>query len=314
MVMPSVGLRRLGPWQLPPIGLGAMPFSWQSMLDARERAVETIHAALDHGLRLIDTANRYLPDPLSPGHNEALVAEALATWRGNREEVVVASKAGIIWNPDMSEQRDATRDGLRRAAEASAQALNTAVIDLYYLHRLAPEPSVAKQVENLLGLKKDGLAREVGLSNVTAQELEVALDVGGTADDGGVAAVENEFSPRFRDNADVMVLAERANIAFVAWSPLGGIDRVQSVARQYPEFAEIGACHGATAHQIALAWILQLAGNTFCIPGATKPSTVRSSATALGIELTEDEVSRLSSTVPEGTSQYPDDVPRPSLR
>ena len=296
--------------------MGTMPLSWQHMLDRRDLSIEAIHVALDCGVRLFDTSSRYLPDPLSKGHNESLVAEALASWAPiaqRRSEIVVATKGGIVWNEDRSEDRIASRDGLRRAAEASAKALKADQIDLYYLHRLAPSLSVTEQVENLVALKQDGLVKEVGLSNVTAEELRVALDVAGGPATGGIVAVENEYSPAYRGDSDVIALAQSRDIAFVAWSPLGGVDRVKDVGARYEAFEQVAEAHSVSVQRVTLAWLLGLSPNIACVVGFSRPQTARDSVAALNLRLSQTELELLSSTVPEGTSQYPDDVPRPSL-
>jgi aryl-alcohol dehydrogenase-like predicted oxidoreductase len=308
---------RIGDRDVSRIGMGTMPLSWQHMLGRRDLSIEAIHVALDCGVRLLDTSSRYLPDPRSKGHNESLVAEALASWPSigqHRSEIVVATKGGIVWNVDGSEDRVGTRDGLRRAAEASARALNTDQIDLYYLHRLAPSPSMAEQVENLVALKEDGLVKEVGLSNVTADELKVGLDVAGGPAAGGIAAVENEYSPIYRGDPDVIALTRSHAIPFVAWSPLGGVDRFKDVGSRYEAFAQVAAAHEVSVQRVTLAWLLALSPNVACIPGFSRPETARDSVAALSLRLSEFERDLLSSTVPEGTSQYPDDVPRPPLR
>lgn len=216
--------RRLGDFRVHPVGLGAMPLSWEGMLDHRDRALQTVHAALDAGVTHVDSANIYSPRWDAMGHNEALVAEALRTWSGDASTVVVASKAGIVLTEDGG-VRDASADGLRRACEASLTALDRDVVDVYYLHRAEPGRPYAEQVANLLALREAGLVRHVAVSNVTPQMLDVALEVAGGPDDGGVVAVQNEFSPRFRRHAEVVQTCERHGIAFVPWSPFGGADR-----------------------------------------------------------------------------------------
>lgn len=306
-------LRRLGDLRVHPVGLGVMPLSWEGMLDHRDRALQTVHAALDAGVTHLDTANIYSPSWDAMGHNEALVAEALRTWSGDASTVVVASKAGIVLTADGG-TRDASADGLRRACEASLTALGRDVVDVYYLHRAEPGRPYAEQVANLLALQDAGLVRHVAVSNVTPRMLEVALQVGGGPDDGGVVAVQNEFSPRFREHAEVVDTCARTGIAFVPWSPFGGADRASEVGSRYADFAEVAVAHDVSAHQVALAWLLSLSPTVLPIPGSTRPSTIRDSVAAASLALSDEERSRLSATAPEGSSQYPDDEPVPPLR
>lgn len=272
--------RTLGPWTIPPIGLGAMPMAWEPMLDHRDRAIATVHAALDAGIELFDTANVYAPSWDRVGHGEQLLAEAIRSWSGDTTGVVVASKAGLELGPD-GFVRNASADHLRAACEASLEALGTDCIDLYYLHWPARSPSFAIQVENMLALQSAGLVRSVGLSNVNASQLDVAIEVGGPASDGGIIAVQNEYSPRYRNDSDVIGQTASAGIAYLPWSPFGGADRAHDVGTQYSAFADVADIHGVSVHQVALAWHLQLSPNVIAIPGCTRPETILDCASAL---------------------------------
>lgn len=306
--------RVLGPsLTVPAIGLGTMPMSWEPMLDHRDRAVATVHAALDAGIRLFDSANIYAPSRDRVGYGEQLVAEAIRSWPGDTSNVVVASKAGIEMKPDGG-VRNATRDHLRAACEASLESLDMDCIDLYYLHWPARSPSFASQVENMFALRSAGLVRSVGLSNIDRSQLAVALEIGGSVFDGGIVAVQNEFSPRYRENEDVIHLCAEAGIAYLPWSPFGGTDRARDVRTQYSAFAEVADIHGVSVYQVTLAWHLRMSPAVIAIPGCTRPDTILDCAKALKLKLTNEEFDVLNATVPEGTSQYPSDEPAPSLR
>lgn len=305
--------RRLGDFRVHPVGLGTMPLSWESMLGDRDRAIATVHAALDAGVTHLDTANIYAPSWDAVGHNEALVAEALRSWSGEASRVVVATKGGIVLTEDGG-SRDASRDGLRRACEASLAALGVDVIDVYYLHRADPSRTYAEQVANLVALREAGLVRHVAVSNVSPDMLAVALEVAGGPADGGVVAVQNEFSPRYRAHPGVLLTCAEHDIAFVPWSPFGGADRASDVGSQYAVFAEVAEQHGVSAHRVALAWLLSLTPTVVPIPGSTRPATIIDSAAAADLRLSDDELARLGAAEPEGSSQYPDDQPDPPLR
>ncbi|WP_336922219.1 aldo/keto reductase [Aquipuribacter sp. SD81] len=311
--MSDVSTRRLGDRQVFPVGLGAMPLSSADLVQDRDRAVATVHAALDAGVTHVDTALIYAPSPDQAGHNEALVAEALRTWGGDASQVLVASKAGLRAGPD-GVVRDASRDGLRRMCEQSLAALGRDQVDVYYLHRHDPALPYAEQVANLLALRDAGLVRQVAVSNVTPEMLEVALDVAGGPDDGGVVAVQNEFSPRFRRDPGVMTTCEERGIAFVPWSPFGGASQAAEVGSRYAPFAEVAEAHGVSAHQVALAWLRALSPAVVPIPGSSRPATIEDSVGAARLALTPEDVERLSATRPEGSSQFPDDEPAPPLR
>jgi aryl-alcohol dehydrogenase-like predicted oxidoreductase len=311
--------REIADLSVHPIGLGCMPLSDPAMLGERPRALATVHAALDSGMTLLDTADIYAPDGAHFGHNEVLVGEAVRSWAGSsadRDRIVLATKGGItrtsgpdgdIWG------RAATPEALGTAARASAERLGVEVIDLYYLHRLDPAVPFDEQVEGLAGVRVDGIARHIGLSNVTLAQLDRALELVGGPERGGIVAVQNEFSPRYRRDSDVLARCAERGIAFLPWSPLGGAAQAAGVGSRYAAFAEVAAERGVAPQQVALAWLLSLAPQVIPIPGSTRPATARSSAAAADLELTAEELGRLSATVPEDASVFPDDTAPPPM-
>lgn len=302
-----------------PIGLGCMPLSDAAMLSERPRALATVHAALDSGVTLLDTADIYAPDGAQFGHNEVLVAEAVRAWSASsedRDRLVVATKGGItraagpdgdVWG------RAGTPEALGAAARASAARLGVDVIDLYYLHRLDPAVPLDEQVGGLAAVRSDGVARHIGLSNVTLAQLDRALALVGGPEQGGIVAVQNEFSPRYRVDADVLVRCTERGIAFLPWSPLGGANRAGDIGSRYAAFAQVAAAHGVAAQQVALAWLLALGPGVIPIPGSTRPATARSSAAAASLVLSPEEIAQLSATPPEDASVFPDDTPPPPM-
>ena len=302
-----------------PIGLGCMPLSGKSMLAERPRALATVHAALDSGMTLLDTADIYAPDGARFGHNESLVAEALRTWGGSesdRERVVVATKGGItrVAGPDGDVWgRAGSSEALGAAARASAARLGVDVIDLYFLHRLDPSVSYDEQIGGLAQVQADGVARRIGLSNVTLAQLDRALELVGGPEAGGIVAVENEFSPRYRRDADVLSRCTERGIVFLPWSPLGGAHEAGELGSRYAPFADVAAARGVPAQQVALAWLMALGPTVLPIPGSTRPATARSSAEAADLVLSADEVARLSATPAEDASVFPDDLPAPPM-
>lgn len=308
--------RRVGQWNVSPICLGTMPISWAPMVDHREQAIATIHAALDAGVTLLDSANIYAPSWDQTGYSERLVSEALESWDApakDKSNIIVATKGGIIVTAEGG-RRDASYEHLREACIASIKALSTDKIDLYYLHWPASTPSFETQVENMMRLQQEKLVTSVGFSNISAAQLEVALDVGGSVEQGGIVAVQNEFSPRYRANEDMIDLTAHNGIAYFPWSPFGGADRAHQMGSQYAPFSEIGSKHGVSAYQIALAWLLKRSPNIIHIPGSTRPETISDSVGATNVRLSDAEFKQLSETIPEGTSQYPSNKPAPPLR
>jgi aryl-alcohol dehydrogenase-like predicted oxidoreductase len=312
MTLPT---RTIGDLHVSAVGLGCMPMSFEDMVDHRERAIQTIHRALDLGITLIDTANIYAPTWDTVGHNERLVAEALRCYTGPADLrlVLVTTKGGLTRGPGESWGRDSSRAGLRTACEASVDALGVDTIDLYQHHRHDPVFTYRDQMLALAELKADGLVRRVGISNANRAELEIALDVLGDPADGGLVSVQNEWSPRFRGDADVLDRCTELGIAFLPWSPLGGSTQAREVGSHYAEFAAVGDELGASAQEAVLAWLLATTPAMIPIPGATKPATVDSIVRALGVSLSPQQKERLDATQAEMASMYPDDLPRSPL-
>jgi len=280
------GLRRsIGGTQVHPIGLGAMPMSVEGRPE-EERSARTIHAALDAGVTLVDTADVYALDESELGHNEELIGRAL---QGRRDEVVLATKGGLV-RRGTDWPHDARPEQLRAACEASLRRLRTDRIDLYQLHRPDPDVPFAESVGALKELQDAGKVRWVGLSNVHVAQLEEAL---GIVD---VAAVQNELSLAYLDpigKGEVAACAERG-IAFLAWSPLGGIKDAARVGGANPAVREAADRHGVSPQRVTLRWLLSLSDTMVPIPGASRPETIRDSAQAPALGLSEEELGAIS--------------------
>jgi aryl-alcohol dehydrogenase-like predicted oxidoreductase len=298
-----------------------MNVSWTggTALDPKTRAesaIPGIHAALDAGVTLLDTADIYAPTWNTMGHNERFVAEALASWSGSAEQkakVVVATKAGIARRPGEVWGRNGSLDYLLRAAEASAARLGVDRIQLWQHHRLDPSLTFETQVENLFLLRESGIVDQIGVSNYNAQELEIAIKIGGTPAQGGVVSVQNELSPRYRNDLDVLEICERNGIAFLPWSPLGG-SRNKAELGAGSVFEAIAAERGVSHYVVALAWLLRLSPVIIPIPGATRVESVVDSASAVDFELTDSEFAEINSALPESVAVSPELSPHPPLR
>lgn len=286
------------------------------MVDERERAVDTIHAAIDAGITLLDTANIYAPSWDAVGHNEALVAEAIRTYTGpaSLTDLLVTTKGGITRSDGEIWGRDSTSDALVRACEDSLTELGVDIIDLYQHHRHDPSLTYLQQMQALQSLKERNLVRRIGLSNVTAEELDLAITELGSAADNGIVSVQNELSPRYRADLDVLDRCEKEGIAFLPWSPLGGATHAKDVGSRFAAFAEVAQEVNASAQEVTLAWLLRMSPVIIPIPGATKPATIDSMIRSLDVQLSDDQFARLQSTEPEHTSMYPEDQPRSPLR
>jgi len=294
-------MRTLGDTTSFPIGLGCMPMSDRRMIDHRERAIRTIHAALDEGVTLLDTANVYAPDAQRFGHNEQLVAEALRHYSGPRP--LVATKGGLTRGPGETWGRAAGRGALMSAAIASAKRLEVDIIDLYYLHRADPAVHFDDQIAGLVAIKEAGVARQIGVSNVDATMLQRAIDIAGGPSDAGIVAVQNERSPAHRADGEVLDMCTRHGIAYLPWSPLSGADL----------FAADAARLGVSPQRLTLAWLLSQSPVVIPIPGSTRPETILDSIAAARLVLTEEQIHDLSARPHADRSTYPDNEPKPPM-
>ena len=264
------------------VGFGGMPLSTSGRPEAAQ-AVRVLHAALDGGMTLIDTADVYCLDDDDIGHNERLIARALSEWSGDRDEIVVATKGGLR-RPGGRWERDARPDRLKSACEASLRALGVETIDLYQLH--APDPAVPLEdsAGALADLLAEGKIRAVGLSNVSVEEIDRARQV------VPVTSVQNRLNPFFREalTGGVVEHTEREGIGFLAYSPVGG-GRLNRKLPDHPVVARIASKHGASPHAVVLAWVLARADNIIVIPGARTVEHAEDSITAAGLRLTAED-------------------------
>jgi aryl-alcohol dehydrogenase-like predicted oxidoreductase len=276
--------RALGDAQVFPIGLGGMPLSVRGRPD-EDRAIRTIHAALDAGVNLIDTADAYCLGEADFGHNERLIAKAL---RGRRDGVLVATKGGHT-RPRGAWELDGRPEYIRSACEASLRALETDVIDLYQFHRPDPDVPYAESIGAFKQLRDEGKVRWVGVSNANVEQLEEAL---GIVD---VVSVQNELALDFTSplaKGEVAFAGERG-LAFLPWSPLGGIGNADENAAVAP-VARVAEAHGVSPQRVVLAWLLALSPAVIPIPGSSRPETIADSAAAAELELSEAEIAAIS--------------------
>ena len=286
--MTTMPTRRLGGLQVSAIGLGEMPMSLAGRPDEAQ-SVRTIHAALDAGVTLIDTADAYCIDESEVGHGERLVARALSAWPGDRDRVLVATKGGHT-REGGEWYLDGRPEHLRQACEASLRALGVEAIGLYQFHRPDPKVPFAESVGAMAELKAAGKVRLVGLSNVSVDQIKQARQL------VQVASVQNEFSPRFRRSEGELAFCAAEGIAFLPWSPLGGIGRGRDLGGRHRVFGEVAEAHGVSAQQVALAWQLAKAPAVIPIPGSSRPETITDSAAAASLRLSDDELARLDRT------------------
>jgi len=276
--------------QLRPLGRGAPPVSivgyggMHLSLAGRPPenvALRVIHAGLDAGMTLIDTADVYCLDQNDIGHNERLVAQALRSWSGPRDQVIVATKGGMI-RPDGRWERDARPERLRRACERSLQALQVERIDLYQLHAPDHQVPFEESVGALAELQREGKIRWIGLSNVSVAEIKAAEAI------TEVAAVQNRLNPFFREAIETGVVrycGERG-IGFLAYSPTGG-GRLTKKLPGHPVLQRIAGELGFSPHALVIAWGLAQGPTVLSIPSARTEAHVRDSAVAGALMLSD---------------------------
>ncbi|MEU4448311.1 aldo/keto reductase [Actinosynnema sp. NPDC050801] len=276
--------RRIGGVEVSAIGLGAMPMSLEGRPD-RARSIETIRTAVDRGVTLIDTADAYSADDGDFGHNEELIAEALKGVDG----VMVATKGGHTRTPGGGWGLDGRPEYLKSACEASLRRLGVDAIDLYQFHRPDPSVPTAESVGALAELLDAGKIKLAGVSNFDPAQIREANEVLG----GRLASVQNQFSPAFRSSEPELELCAELDVAFLPWSPLGGMSEAGRLGERFALFAEVGRDHGASPQQVCLAWMLAKAPQVVPIPGSSRPASISDSADAVHLRLSEEELKRL---------------------
>ncbi|MCX4571030.1 aldo/keto reductase [Streptomyces albogriseolus] len=279
--------RRIGEVEVSAIGLGGMPMSIEGRPD-ESRSLATLHAALDAGVTLIDTADAYHRDAGEVGHNESLIAKALSTHeRGG--DVLVATKGGHLRPGDGSWTLDGRPEYLKRACEASLRRLGVEAIGLYQFHRPDPRVPYAESVGALRDLLDEGKIRMAGISNANPEQIRQAQEILG----GRLVSVQNQFSPAFRSSEPELELCDELGVAFLPWSPFGGISKAGELGSAYAPFARVAQAHGVSAHQVCLAWMLAKSPVVVPIPGASRPESVQDSVRAADLELSAEEIAEL---------------------
>ena len=255
----------------------------------RQQAIDTIRAALDAGMRLLDTAAVYVPDAASQGHNELLVAEAVRSWSGNSGEVVIVSKGGHArvgdgHNIKVDFEVCGRPEYIWAQAEATLKNLEVDALDVHLLHQPDPAVPIEESMGALDELRRQGKARIIGVCNATVDQLEECQK------SLRIDAVQNAFSPLARDRT-VLAWCERNSVSFLAHSALGGLfgPRVD----EFPSITAVAARHGVSPHRVALAW--ELAQSEILIPlaGCRRPATARDSAAAMSLALDDADLELL---------------------
>ena len=287
----AIGNDVVGRSEVGAIGLGLMTFD-QTGTQPREQLAETVRAALDAGVTLFDTADAYGPGEEkgadAQGENERLIASLLDEL-GVRDRVLLATKGGHLRTDGGGWDVDSSAGYLRDAVDASLRRLGVDRITLWQHHRPDPKVPYDEVIGTLKDIADSGKVRMIGLSNADPEQIRAAHAVLGDV----LVSVQNQFSPAFRSSRPEIDVCEELGLAFLPWSPLGGLGDAKGLAEKHPAFADVAKDRGVSPQQVALAWELAQSPVVIPIPGAKRPQSVADSAAAADLDLTAEEVARL---------------------
>jgi aryl-alcohol dehydrogenase-like predicted oxidoreductase len=268
------------------VGYGGMHLSIEGR-PPEEQGLRVLRAALDAGVTLIDTADVYCLDQHDIGHNERLIAQALAGWAGDHSSVTVATKGGVV-RPAGRWESDARPEQLRAACERSLRALAVERLDLYQLHAPDPRVPLADSVGELARLREAGKLRWIGLSNVSLLQIREAQGV------TPITSVQNRLNPFFRESlaGGVVAYCAEQGIGFLAYSPTGG-GRLTKTLPAHPVLVTIARRLGVSAHAVVLAWALAQSPAVIVIPSARTVDHALDSIGAADLVLGADDLAAI---------------------
>lgn len=260
------------------MGYGAMRITgegiWGPPKD-KDEAIRVLQRTVELGINFIDTADSY-----GPNVSEELIAEALHPYP---KDLVIATKGGLTRTGPGVWPINAHPDHLQKALEGSLERLKLDRIDLYQLHRIDPNVPYEKTLEFLQRVQEEGLVKHIGLSEVNVEEIKKAQEY------FKVVSVQNKYSVDFRTKwEDVLEYCRQQDMAFIPWNPInagnvGALEKLQEVGRKY----------NATAHQVALSWLMYRADNILLIPGTSKVKHLEENYYAASISLSEEDMKEL---------------------
>jgi pyridoxine 4-dehydrogenase len=260
------------------LGFGAMRITGKGIWGEPENPEEAravLKRAVELGINLIDTADSYGPDV-----SERLIRETLHPYP---EDLVIATKGGLLRDGPGQWRRDARPEHLREACEGSLKRLKVDRIDLYQLHRIDPRVPAEEQLGALAELREEGKIYHLGLSEVSVEEIQRAQQI------VPIVSVQNRYNLTDRGSEDVLDFCEREGIGFIPWFPLATAD----LTRPGGPLDEIAARHDASPGQVALAWLLWRSPVMLPIPGTSSVEHLEENVAATSLELDEEEFAEL---------------------
>lgn len=269
------------------IGLGGMPMSIYNR-PPESKSISVIHQALDLGVTFIDTADSYCKDESDKHHNERLIHQALATYKGDVSHVVVATKGGLM-RPDGNWTRNGNPEHLRQTIRVSFEALGgNKPIDVWQYHSPDPNYTIEESLAPVKEAVEAGLIRFVGVSNFSVEQIKRARDV------VDIVSVQNQYSPwqRQPETDGVLKYCEQEGLTFLPWSPFGGSRRHQNLP-DIPAIATLAKEKGVSVYNIVLAWLRSKSPAILPIPGASQISSIEDSVRAINVKLSQEEVQKI---------------------
>jgi aryl-alcohol dehydrogenase-like predicted oxidoreductase len=265
------------------LGFGAMRLTGEDIIgppDDEDEARDVLRRAVELGVDFIDTADSY-----GPGVSERLIGETLDV---AGDDVVVATKAGLLRTFDGDWPRLGDPEYLENALLCSLDRLGADTIDLYQFHRPDPDVPYEESVQKFAEFKDKGYVKHVGLSNASVEQLETAREI------VDVATVQNRYNVGNREHEPVLEYCEENDIGFIPWFPLGAGELGD--AREAVD--DVADAHDATRAQVALAWLLEHSSVTLPIPGTSSIEHLEENVAAASLSLSDDEIERLTAAAP----------------
>jgi aryl-alcohol dehydrogenase-like predicted oxidoreductase len=256
---------------------------------SEEDAIKVLHRSFELGINFLDTANVYCSSLEEIGHNERLISKAIKKYN-NSKEILVGTKGGS--RPEVKGGVDCSPEFLRKSCEKSLEDLDIESLFLYQLHTVDPKISLSESLNTLNELKKEGKIQNIGLSNVSLEELKEALKV------TKIASVQNKCNVFFKEdiNNGLIQFCKENDITYFAYSPVGGTKEHTEISKNNL-LIELANKYKTSTYCIMISWLLHISDNIIPIIGASKISSIEDSIKSIKISLYNEDLERLNSFI-----------------